>query len=99
MQNILLSFCRKNRHYTQKEVAIQLEIGLPQYRELERGDTVLTHELAGKLSKLYNTEKHYFIDAARLLELMHTGKVAIMVLKADNDRLRDLLKGCESLSS
>ncbi len=92
MQNILLFFCRRTKHYSQKDVANRLGISIDQYRELESGDVLLTYEQARKLGKLYNAETKYFSQAAQHLDLLLTSQANNKLLKANNDQLKERLK-------
>lgn len=91
MQNLLLLFCRKNRHLTPKQVAVHLGVSVELYKELENGELLMTESQARRLACLYQIPPWYFLEAARQLDFLLTSRVNIRILKFDNDRLRDHL--------
>jgi|SRR5579859_5721400 len=98
MQNVLLLFCRRTRHFSQKELAARLGITTEAYRELESGKTLLTESQARRLGKLYNAPYKYFYEAAQQLDFLLTTQVNLKILKSDNDRLWERLLEQENTS-
>lgn len=92
MANFLLRFCKNYHHYTNKTVATALGISARQYMNIERGDSLLTHNQPRQLGRLYKMNGRYFYEAARQLDLLQTRVLLIKILKSQNERLEEVLK-------
>jgi transcriptional regulator with XRE-family HTH domain len=96
MENILMRFCRESKRYTIKTIADKLSIGVGVYKEMEKGEVLLTRKQAELLGELYNTDPSYFYKEAIQLDLLQTRMMIIKILKKENNLLIAKLKKNES---
>jgi transcriptional regulator with XRE-family HTH domain len=84
MENVLMRFCRETRRYTVKNVAEKLGVPPEAYREMEKGDLLLTRKQAELLGQLYNADASYFYREAVQLDLLQTRMAIIKIVKREN---------------
>ena len=83
MENILMRFCRETNGYSTKAVAAKLNIPIKEYRDIERGDILLTGDRAKQLGKLYKVPPSFFLREAEQLDLLLTREAIIQNLKEE----------------
>jgi transcriptional regulator with XRE-family HTH domain len=87
MENIIMRFCRENKKYTAKFVAGKLGITVKEYKELEKGVSLLTRKQAKQLGAIYEADSSWFYNEAVQLDLLLTRMAIIKVLKWEKDLL------------
>ena len=92
MANLLLRFCKKYHQYSNKKIADALGVSIRQYIKIENGETLLTHQQARQLGKLYCMKGSCFYEAARQLDLLQRMDLIIKILKSQNERMEAMLK-------
>src|SRR5580698_7443797 len=95
MENVLMRYCRESKRYTIKTIADKLGIGVGVYKEMEKGEVLLTRKQAELLGELYNTDPSYFYKEAIQLDLLQTRMMIIKILKKENNLLIAKLKKSE----
>lgn len=93
MENVLLRFCRVKNRYSNKKVAASLGITTQEYMEIEKGELMITYAQARQLGKLYKMNGEYFYEAARQLDQLLSCGLVIKILRSENARMNELLKG------
>jgi transcriptional regulator with XRE-family HTH domain len=96
MENVLMRFCRESNRFTIKIVAGKLGIAAEMYKEMEKGEVLLTRKQAEQLGELYNTDPSYFYKEAIQLDLLQTRMMIIKILKKENNLLIAKLKKKEA---
>lgn len=87
MENIIMRFCRENKKYTAKFLAGKLGITVKEYKELEKGISLLTRKQAKQLGAVYEVDYSWFYKEAVQLDLLLTRMAIIKVLKWEKDLL------------
>ena len=74
-------YCRQSNRFTPKKVAAKLGVTVEIYRDIEKGEILLTEKQARQLGALYQVHYSYFYKEAEQLDLLLTRKAIIEILK------------------